>query len=137
MDEEQLDESNKNFLLDYLLSYELGYCIVRPLQYEYDLISDSFETNKLIVNLIENIKDDNLKKNFLVRKGLNVGSDVYYEEEIDYFFLEKIKNKDKSDIWTQESLWNINYDDDFNLFLKPPKKCEYRDLKCSLVSNIK
>ena len=78
-----------------------------------------------------------MKKNFLVRKGLNVGSDVYYEEEIDYFFLEKIKNKDKSDIWTQESLWNINYDDDFNLFLKPPKKCEYRDLKCSLVSNIK
>ena len=123
--------------MDYLNAYEFGYCMVRPARNEYELLADSLESNKLIVNMIENVaKDEKMTQNLLFGNGLNIGYDLYSEEEIDYYFLEKLKNREIKKTKNKDTIWNVNYDANFNILLRPPRKCEYKYLKDSMLCYI-
>lgn len=118
-----------------MTAYEFGYCLIKPNRNEYDLITDSFDTNKIIVNFIENVKDNNFNKIYQYSNCFTIGYDINSEEEIDYSFIQSIKNKQNCHSHTVNSILNIKHDENFNLLLRPPKKWEYKFLRGSKLCN--
>ena len=56
----------------------------------------------------------------LYSKEYLVGSDVYFLEELDRAYIEKLKFSDDVDEKTKKMLWNIEFDSENNIILRAP-----------------
>lgn len=122
------NDVENNYLIDFLSAYEMGSCYLRPDRNEYILESQSYFNNKIIINVFEAENNENLDMNFLYGTNLYIGTDVYKEENIDYSFIEEMRQKVKDENYSGNFNWDIKYDENKNILCRPPKNKEYKYL---------
>jgi len=137
-DLELVSEADRNLAVDYLKSYEMGFCKIDSEKiskrtFEFQFVKEGVnlpDENKIIMNISENDKLFNKSPTKFYGKMLTVGSEIYAIEELTKEFFENKMKDPNIDRESKEKFYNLNFSEDGCIYLRPPKfLSEFSSLK--------